>query len=76
MVQEALRVVKPGGSFAFVDYFYDPKYYGEASAFERYLEGLNLLQFEYKPLPGMMPIPLILRHPKILGKVGVIYGRK
>lgn len=76
VVQEALRVVKPGGSFAFVDYFYDAKYYGETAEFERYLKGLNLSQFDFKPLQGMMPLPLILRHPKILGKVGVIYGRK
>jgi SAM-dependent methyltransferase len=76
VMQEALRVLKPGGAFAFVDYFYDAKYYGKALEFEDYLRGLNLSQFEYKPLRDVMAIPLLLRHPKILGKVGMVCGRK
>jgi SAM-dependent methyltransferase len=76
VVQEALRVVKPGGRFAFVDYFYEAKFYGKASEFEKYLKGLRLSQFEYKPLRGMLAIPVLLRHPKILGKVGIMYGTK
>jgi ubiquinone/menaquinone biosynthesis C-methylase UbiE len=76
VVQEALRVVKPGGAFAFVDYFYDEQYYGKASEFESYLRSLNHSQFEYKPLGDMIAIPMLLKHPKILGKVGIIYGRK
>lgn len=76
VVQEALRVVKPGGTFAFVDYFYEAKYYGTASEFEGYLRSLNLSQFEYKLLQDMMAIPVLLRHPKILGRVGIICGRK
>jgi ubiquinone/menaquinone biosynthesis C-methylase UbiE len=76
VVQEALRVVKPGGAFAYVDYFYDEQYYGKASEFEIYLKILKLSQFEYKPLRDVIAIPMLLRHPKILGKVGIIYGRK
>jgi SAM-dependent methyltransferase len=76
VVREALRVVRPGGTFAFVDYFYEAKHYGAASEFESYLRGLNLAQFEYRPLRDVMAIPLLLRHPKILGRVGIIYGRK
>ena len=76
VIREALRVVKPGGRFAFVDYFYDAKYYGKASEFEEYLKGLKLSQFEYKPLQNMTAIPTLLRHPKILGKVAIIFGRK
>jgi SAM-dependent methyltransferase len=76
VVREALRVVKPGGRFVFVDYFYDAKFYGKASEFEAYLKGLRLSQFEYKLLRDMIAIPMLLRHPKILGKVGIIYGRK
>ena len=76
VIREALRVVKPGGRFAFVDYFYDAKYYGKASEFEEYLKGLKLSQFDYKPLQNMTAIPTLLRHPKILGKVAIIFGRK
>ena len=76
VLREALRVVKPGGSFAFVDYFFDAKYYGEVHDFERYLHGLNLSEAAYKPLREIMAIPIVLRHPRILGKVGIIYGQK
>ena len=76
VVREALRVVKPGGTFAFVDYFYEEKYYGKVSEFESYLRGMGLSQFECKSLREAMAIPALLRHPKIFGKVGIIYGRK
>jgi ubiquinone/menaquinone biosynthesis C-methylase UbiE len=76
VLQEALRVVKPGGVFAFVDYFHDTKYYGKASEFEKYLRDMKLTQLEYKPLQDMIALPTLLKHPKILGKVGIIYGRK
>jgi SAM-dependent methyltransferase len=76
VLQEALRVVKPGGVFAFIDYFYDSKYYGKAADFEDYLSGLGLTQVAFKPLADQIAVPLLLKHPKILGKVGIIYGRK
>jgi len=73
---EALRVVKPGGTFAFIDYFYDEGYYGNKLELEKFLTGLNLSHFEYKHLREMIVIPILLNHPKILGKVGIIYGKK
>jgi ubiquinone/menaquinone biosynthesis C-methylase UbiE len=76
VLREALRVVKPGGSFAFVDYFFEKKYYGEASKLEEFIRDLNLSQFECKPLKERMTIPLILKHPKILGRVAIISGKK
>jgi SAM-dependent methyltransferase len=76
VLREALRVVKPGGRFAFVDYFYDPKFYGNAAEFEAYLNGLKLSQSTLKPLRDIIAIPVILKHPKIFGKVGIVYGRK
>lgn len=76
VIQEALRVVKPGGAFAFIDYFYDENYYGGQAEFEAFLHGLNLAHLEYKPLRTLIDIPTLLQHPKILGKVGIIYGRK
>lgn len=76
VLQEALRVVKSGGTFAFIDYFYEAKYYGESAEFEDCLRNLQLSHVEYKPLHTMIPMPILLRHPKILGKVGIISGRK
>jgi SAM-dependent methyltransferase len=76
VVREAFRVVKPGGTFVFIDYFYAEKYYGKALDFEDYLRSLGLAQVECKPLQDVMAIPLLLRHPKALGKVGIVCGRK
>lgn len=76
VVCEALRVIKGGGRFAFVDYFYNAKLYGSAAEFENYLRSLKLSHFEIKPLQEVIKLPLLLRYPKILGQVGIVYGRK
>ena len=75
-VRDALRVVKPGGRFAFIDYFYDRKFYGKPSEFKTYLKNMKLSQLEYRPLKELIPLPFLLRHPRILGKGGMIYGNK
>src|SRR5215510_8175023 len=67
VLQEALRVIKSGGTFAFIDYFYDEQYYRNKSELEKFLKGLNLTYFEHKPLRDMIAIPTLLNHPKILG---------
>jgi SAM-dependent methyltransferase len=76
VVQEALRVVKPGGTFAFIDYFYDKKYYGEISELKNFLRELNLSHFEYERVQDLIDIPILLKHPKIVGRVGLLCGRK
>jgi SAM-dependent methyltransferase len=76
VLEEALRVVKPGGAFAFIDYFHEAKHYGEPVEFADYLENLQLSHIEWKPLHSLIPVPIPLRHPRILGKVGMIRGRK
>jgi ubiquinone/menaquinone biosynthesis C-methylase UbiE len=76
VVREALRVLQPGGRYAFVDYFYDSSYYGQPAEFETFLHSLGLTQVEFKRLSEVLPLPRLLRHPKIFGKVGIIYGQK
>jgi SAM-dependent methyltransferase len=76
VMREALRVLKPGGKFAFIDYFYDAKYYGKALEFGNILRSLNLAQVECKPLRDVVAVPLLLRHPNALGKVGIVCGQK
>jgi ubiquinone/menaquinone biosynthesis C-methylase UbiE len=76
VVREALRILQPGGRFAFVDYFYDSQYYGQATEFEVFLHRQGLAKIEIKRLSQVLPLPRLLRHPKIFGKVGIIYGQK
>jgi SAM-dependent methyltransferase len=76
VLREALRLLKPGGSFAFIDYFYDSQYYGESSEFEILLWGLKLQKVELKPLHEVLAFPKLLLHPRALGRVGVVYGKK
>ena len=47
-----------------------------AAEFENFLRSLNLSHFEIKPLREIMELPMLLRHPKILGQAGIVYGRK
>jgi len=76
VLREALRVVKPGGAFAFVDYFLEPKYYGAFASFRRHITDLGLSKVEISPLTEVLPMPRLLRHPRMLGKVAILYGRK
>jgi SAM-dependent methyltransferase len=76
VMREALRVVKPGGSFVFIDYFYDEKFYGKLSDFQSLLQGLRVEKIELQPLQEVLEFPGILRHPRIFGKVGIIQGKK
>ena len=76
VVREALRVLKPGGRFVFVDYFYAEKYYGKTAGFEDFLASQGLKRMQLKPLSQVLPFPRLLRHPKALGRVGILYGVK
>lgn len=76
VVKEALRVLKPGGTFAFVDYFYEPRFYGQPTEFTVALHDLGTTQTTLKPLSAVLSIPWLLQHPKILGRVGILYGQK
>jgi len=76
VLEEALRVLKPGGKFVFIDYFYEDRYYGDAAGFELFLWSLKLKEVELKPLQEVLIFSRLLRHPRALGRVGIIYGKK
>jgi len=76
VMREALRLVKSGGSFAFIDYFYEERYYGVTPGFELLLGKLKLKQVELKRLQDVLVFPGLLRHPRALGKIGIVYGKK
>jgi len=56
VLQEALWVVKPDGAFAFIDYFYNAKYFGSKADFKSLLRELNLAHFDYKSLQSLIHI--------------------
>jgi ubiquinone/menaquinone biosynthesis C-methylase UbiE len=76
VMREALRLLKPGGSFAFIDYFYEPRYYGDTAQFKLLLLNLNLKKVELQPLRDVLVFPRLLRHPRALGKMGIVHGKK
>jgi len=76
VLQEALRVLKPGGKFVFIDYFYEDRYYGNVEDFKHSLESLPLQEVALKPLHDVMTVSRLLRHPRALGRVGIVLGRK
>jgi len=76
ILEEALRVIKPRGAFTFVDYFLEPRYYGAPAQFRDYLAKLGLAEVQLTPLRDVLPVPTLLRHPKILGRAAILSGRK
>ncbi|WP_433291986.1 class I SAM-dependent methyltransferase [Actinoplanes sp. CA-030573] len=67
-VAEALRVVRPGGSFVFVDLFGDKRFYPDPARIR------EVAGAEPRPLADLMPLPYPLRHPKVLGHAMVLSG--
>ena len=75
VIAEALRVVKPGGRFAFHDLFYDTGIYGDTAALETYLSTLAS-DIHLMPTAGETGVPPFLRNKLFLKHTGLIYGRK
>jgi SAM-dependent methyltransferase len=69
-VAEALRVLRPGGTFVFLDLFGDRSFYSDPLAV-RAVAGADP-----RPLAGLMALPFPLRHPKVLGHAMVVSGTK
>jgi ubiquinone/menaquinone biosynthesis C-methylase UbiE len=75
LMREALRVVKPGGYFAFCDTFYDEKKFGPVEelkdTLKDYAYGIHFVDMRNPDYaPGFLK-----KYYKI-GKMGIIYGRK
>lgn len=76
LIREALRVLKPGGAFVFVDPFFDPRLYGGDAQLLAYVRGLGVTAVDLQRLQSRLTMPAILRHPKALGLAGVLSGLK
>jgi ubiquinone/menaquinone biosynthesis C-methylase UbiE len=76
LITEGLRVLKPGGYFVFIDLFYDERHYGKLTMLIAHLHNLGLCNFEILAIKDVISLPALMLHPKILGKAGLLYGKK
>ena len=75
LVKEALRVVKPGGYFAFEDVFYSKRVYGDMDKFVEALKPyVDEIHFEDMRKPDYAP--KFLNTPLILGQMGMYLGQE
>lgn len=77
VVREALRVVRKGGSFAFIDLFSRSSLYGDMQAFVNELKAEGISEITYiAHLEFTDLFPKIFRAPWLMPGTGILYGRK
>ena len=77
LIKEALRVLKPGGKFAFNDMLEDKKLFGDMEEFIEVLQDLGISEIHYIPnVDKCTFMPQFLSTPLMLNKLGILYGRK
>jgi SAM-dependent methyltransferase len=75
-VEEALRVVRDGGVFAFQDMFGDERVYGPESELLAAVRGWGATEVELVALSDLIPVPRPMRGRKVLGPVALLTGRR
>jgi SAM-dependent methyltransferase len=73
-VTEALRVLRPGGRYVFLDLFADPAAYPSRDAVRAAVAATGASTAEFTALSDLVPLPFPLRHPKVLGHAVLIAG--
>jgi SAM-dependent methyltransferase len=76
VVKEALRVLAKGGSFAFQDMFLNTDLYGEIPTMIESLRQAGITSVEFILCDKLLNIPPLLRHHRVLGYAGLLFGRK
>jgi ubiquinone/menaquinone biosynthesis C-methylase UbiE len=75
LLKEALRVLKPGGPFAFQDLF-NKQFYGDMDIFYKELQSWGLKEFRLVDSSDFVYIPLALRVEHMVGNAKILYGIK
>lgn len=76
VIREALRVVRKGGSFSFQDMFLDKSLYGDIDALLGTIRSWGVEEVHFVDTGTVLNSSRLLRHPRVLGKAALIYGRK
>lgn len=76
VIQEALRAVRKGGVFSFQDLFPNKMIYGELEDLLEAISSWGTEEVHFTNTANLVEIPRLLRVPWMLGKIGVIYGKK
>lgn len=75
LIKEALRILKPGGLFAFQDLF-NKQFYGDMDVFYKKLQSWGLKEFRLVDSADFVYIPLALRVEHMVGNAKILYGVK
>jgi ubiquinone/menaquinone biosynthesis C-methylase UbiE len=76
VIKEALRVVKKGGVFAFQDLFLWKRIYGEPDELVALIKSWGIQEVHFINTSGQDFIPQAMKLPFMVGRIGIIYGRK
>ena len=76
LIKEALRVVRRGGAFAFQDLFLVKRYFGEVNDLIAIINGWGIKEVAFADTSNSEFIPKPLRLPFMVGRIGIIYGKK
>ena len=76
VIREALRVVRQGGEFSFHDLFFEKQFYGHPHDLLETIRSWGIQEVQLIDTRHAAYIPKLLRHRRVLGAIGVLYGRK
>jgi SAM-dependent methyltransferase len=76
VLREALRVVRPGGVFAFQDLFLVESIYGKPDELVALVKSWGIREVEFVKTCDEPFIPAFLKLPFMVGRIGILYGEK
>ncbi|MEH7418726.1 class I SAM-dependent methyltransferase [Neobacillus drentensis] len=76
VIVEALRVLRPGGEFVFLDLFMDEKIFGKEKELLKVLKEHGVSEMNIFKLSNVMKLPKQLLNKKVLGNAMILSGKK
>ncbi|OJE41930.1 methyltransferase type 11 [Bacillus proteolyticus] len=76
VIKEALRVLKPGGKFIFLDLFMDEKIFEDERGLLNELKKHGVSELNSYKLAEKIKLPKLLLNKKVLGNAMILNGRK